>query len=451
MNDTICAIGTVVGESSINLIRISGKDSIKIVNKIFNKDLTKKESHTITYGYIINKEEKIDEVLVSVFKSPKTFTREDVVEINTHGGKVSVNKIMDLLLENGARLAEPGEFLKRAFLNGRIDLLEAESVSDMITSKTDAARKMSMKGISKELSNKINSLREDVLSLIANIEVNIDYPEYEDAVIVTRELIAEKMKLISKSINELIDSSKNGLIVKNGINIAIVGKPNVGKSSILNALLGEDKAIVTDVKGTTRDIVEGSILLKGIEVNLFDTAGIRETNEIVESIGIKKSIDKINESDLILFVLDLSSKFEKEDKKVLDSLNDKNVLIIYNKNDISKKDINYKDLSKYDYIEISSKNKNDIDNLKNKIIDIFNLDDIENSDYTYISNIRQISLLKKCNRIISDINKELKKGIPVDLMEINIKLLWETLGEITGNVYKDELLDEIFSKFCLGK
>ena len=449
MKDTICAIGTLVGESSINLIRVSGDESINIVNKIFDKDLTKKQSHTITYGYILDGKEKVDEVLVSVFISPKTFTKENIVEINTHGGKTSVNKIMELLLTNGCRMAEPGEFLKRAFLNGRIDLVEAESVSDMISSKTDAARRMSMRGISHELSNKINDLRENILSLIANIEVNIDYPEYEDAVVVTKELVDEKIKYVENKIKEMVDLSKNGLIVKNGLNVAIVGKPNVGKSSILNALLGEEKAIVTDIKGTTRDIVEGSILIKGIEVNLFDTAGIRETQEVVESIGIERSIKKIDEADLVLFVIDSSSDFEDEDKKVLNSLKDKNVLVIYNKIDIGNKKI--KELDKYECIEISSNDKDKIKLLKDKISEIFNLDDINNSDYTYISNVRQISLLKSCLKIIKDIRKELENDTPVDLMELNIKLLWETLGEITGNVYKDELLDEIFSKFCLGK
>ena len=449
MKDTICAIGTLVGESSINLIRISGSESINIVNKIFDRDLTKKESHTITYGFIMDKDEKVDEVLVSIFKSPKTFTREDVVEINTHGGKASVNKIMELLLLNGCRMAEPGEFLKRAFLNGRIDLVEAESVSDMITSKTDAARRMSMKGISRELSNRIDDLRSNVLELIANIEVNIDYPEYEDAVVVTCDLVKEKMKYIKDKINEMVDSSKNGLIIKNGLNVAIVGKPNVGKSSILNALLGEEKAIVTDIKGTTRDVVEGSILINGIDVNLYDTAGIRETTEVVESIGIERSIKKIEEADLVLFIIDSSSDFEDEDKKVLESLKDKKVLVVYNKIDIGNK--KQKELDKYESIEISSNDKDKVNLLKNKISEIFNLDDITNSDYTYISNVRQISLLKKCLEIVDNINEEVENDTPVDLMEINIKLLWETLGEITGNVYKDELLDEIFSKFCLGK
>ena len=449
MKDTICAIGTLVGESSINLIRISGSESINIVNKIFDRDLTKKESHTITYGFIMDKDEKVDEVLVSIFKSPKTFTREDVVEINTHGGKASVNKIMELLLLNGCRMAEPGEFLKRAFFNGRIDLIEAESVSDMINSKTEAARKMSMKGISKELSNRINKLREKILSLIANIEVNIDYPEYEDAIVVTNELVKKEIKSVKEEIKKLVDTSRNGLIIKNGLSIAIVGKPNVGKSSILNNLLGEDKAIVTDIKGTTRDIVEGNILINGIDVYLYDTAGIRETEEIVESIGIQKSIKKMEESDLVLFVVDSSSDFEEEDIQVLNKLNNKQVLIVYNKIDLGNK--KFKELNKYDSIEISSKDNENIELLKNKISEIFGLDDITNSDYTYISNVRQIGLLKECLKIIDEIEKEIVEDIPVDLLEINVKLLWEKLGEITGSVYKDDLLDEIFSKFCLGK
>ena len=449
MKDTICAIATLVGESSINVIRISGDDAILIVDKIFDKDLTKKQSYTITYGYIIDGDEKIDEVLVSVFKGPKSFTREDVVEINTHGGKISVNKIMELLLCKGCRLAEPGEFLKRAFLNGRIDLVQAESVSDMITSRTDAARAMSMKGISHELSKKINDLRANILELIANIEVNIDYPEYEDAIVVTCELVDKKINYVEDKIRDLIDTSKNGLLIKNGINIAIVGKPNVGKSSILNQLIGEEKAIVTNIKGTTRDIVEGSSIINGIEENFYDTAGIRESDDVVESIGIEKSIKKIEESDLILFVIDSSVEFDEEDKEVLEKLGDKEVLVVYNKSDIGSNK-NYL-LEKYDSIEINTKENDKIKLLKDKIVEIFNLSEIEKSDYTYISNARQIALLKKCLDIINDIRCELDMDIPVDLMQINIQLLWETLGEITGQVYKDDLLDEIFSKFCLGK
>ena len=449
MNDTICAIATLVGESSINVIRISGDKSIQIVDSIFDKDLTKKESHTISYGHIIDKDEKIDEVLVSVFKSPKSFTTEDIVEINTHGGKICVNKILELLLNKGCRLAEPGEFLKRAFLNGRIDLVEAEAVSDMINSKTDSARKMSMRGINKELSKKIDDLRDNIMSLVANIEVNIDYPEYEDELVITKEIVEEKIKYVSEKINELLNNSKNGVIIKNGINISIVGKPNVGKSSILNKLLGEDKAIVTNVKGTTRDIVEGSTIINGIEVNFFDTAGIRKTDEIVECIGIEKSIKKIEESDLALFVISPFEKIDEEDMEILDKLKNKKILVIYNKVDISNK----KDdrLKKYDYIEMSTKDDKYVKQLKDKIVEIFKLNDIEKSDYTYISNSRQISLLNNCLDIIADINKKLKSDIPIDMIEIDIKELLNKLGEITGNTYENELIDKIFSNFCLGK
>ena len=449
MNDTICAIATLVGESSINVIRISGDKSIEIVNSIFDRDLTKKESHTISYGHIVDNDERIDEVLVSVFKSPKTFTTEDVVEINSHGGKICVNKILELLLNKGCRLAEPGEFLKRAFLNGRIDLVEAEAVSDMINSKTDSARKMSMRGINKELSKKIDDLRDNIMSLVANIEVNIDYPEYEDELVITKEIVEDKIKYVKDKINELLDNSKNGVIIKNGINISIVGKPNVGKSSILNKLLGEDKAIVTSVKGTTRDIVEGSTIINGIEVNFFDTAGIRKTDEIVESIGIEKSIKKMEESDLVLFVISSSEKIDDEDMEILEKLKEKKILVIYNKVDLSNsKDERLKD---YDYIEMSTKDDKYVKQLKDKIVEILKLNDIEKSDYTYISNSRQISLLNNCLNIIDDINKKIKSDIPIDLIEIDIKLLLDKLGEITGNTYENELIDKIFSNFCLGK
>ena len=450
MNDTIVAVSTALGEGAISIIRVSGDNAIKIVNPLFNGcDLTKVQSHTINYGHIIYSNEIIDEVLLSIMKAPKTYTKEDIIEINTHGSIAVVNKLMEILLLSGCRLAEPGEFTKRAFLNGRIDLTESEGVMDLINSETELTRKMAINEISGKISKLITDLRNKIVALISNIEVNIDYPEYEDAIVVTNNLIKDKILIIEEEINKLVDLSKNGLIIKNGINIAIVGKPNVGKSSILNALLGEDKAIVTNIKGTTRDIVEGTILLNGIEVNLYDTAGIRNTNEIVESIGIEKSIKKIDESDLVLFVIDSSTIFELEDKKVFDSLNNKNVLVVYNKKDLGNK--KHSELDIYESINISSSDKKDIEILKNKISKIFNLDDIEKSDFTYISNARQISLLKKCLNIIEEIKNELENETPVDLVEINIREIWETLGEITGEVYKDELLDEIFSKFCLGK
>ena len=326
MDDTIAAIATLVGESSINVIRVSGKDSISIVNKIFSKDISSVPSHTIHYGFIMENNEKIDEVFVSIFKSPKSFTTEDVVEISTHGGIVSVNKVMELLLNNGCRLAEPGEFLKRAFLNSRIDLTQAESVSDLINAQTESARKMALKGIDKKIYNVINELKEKVLSIIANIEVNIDYPEYEDAVVVTTNMIKENNMFIKNKINELLKNSKKGLLIKNGLKIVIVGKPNVGKSSILNALLEENKAIVTNIKGTTRDIVEGSLMIEGVKIDILDTAGIRDTKDIVEKIGVEKSVDAIKDADLVLFVIDSNDGYNNEDDEILRKLEDKEYL-----------------------------------------------------------------------------------------------------------------------------
>ena len=450
MEDTICAIATMVGESSINVIRISGKESIEIVNKIFSRDISNVQSHTVHYGFIMENNEKIDEVFVSIFKSPKSFTTENIVEISTHGGISSVNKVMELLLTNGCRLAEPGEFLKRAFLNGRIDLTQAEAVSDLINSQTESSRKMAIKGIDKEIYKVITELKEKVLSLIANIEVNIDYPEYEDAVVVTTNMIKETNEYMSNKINNLLKNSKKGLLIKNGLKIAIVGKPNVGKSSILNALLEENKAIVTDIKGTTRDIVEGTLMIDGVKIDILDTAGIRETNDIVESIGVEKSVDAIKEADLVLFVIDSNDGFTKEDEDILNKLNNKEVLVIYNKSDL-KDNYNIDKLNNYNSLNISTFDKEKIEKLKNKISEIFDLKSISESNYTYITNARQISLLNKCINIINEINKEVENQEEVDLIEIDIKRLWETLSEITWEVNSDDLLNEIFSKFCLGK
>ena len=450
MEDTIAAIATLVGESSVNIIRISGSKSIEIVNKIFSKNLYNFEANTINYGFIVDKNEKIDEVLVSIFKSPKSFTTEDVVEINSHGGIQSVNRILQLVLSNGARLAQPGEFLKRAFLNNRIDLIEAESVSDLINSKTEMSRKMAINGINRELSNKIKKIKDKVVSLIANIEVNIDYPEYEDAVVVTKELIKSNIGDIEEELNSMIKDSDKGMLIKNGIKVSIVGKPNVGKSSLLNALIDEEKAIVTDIKGTTRDIVEGNILIEGINVEFLDTAGIRKTSDIVESIGVKKSIETIDNSDLVIFVIDSSSDFDEEDRQILHLLSKKKVLIVYNKKDINKNKI-IKEIDKYSKIRVSTYNKNDISNLKSKISDIFNLKEIENSNYEFISNARQIALMNKCINNIKDIYGSIDKDMPVDMIEIDIKELYNNLNEITGESFREELLDEIFSKFCLGK
>ena len=375
MEDTIAAVATTIGESSINVIRISGNDSINIANKIFSKDIRNVPSHTVHYGFIVENNEKIDEVFLSVFRTPKSFTTEDVVEISVHGGSASVNKVMELVLSNGARLAEPGEFLKRAFLNGRIDLTQAEAVGDLINAQTESSRKMALKGVDKTIFCEINELKEKVLALIANIEVNIDYPEYEDAVVVTKEMINDTNEFIRDKVNKLLKNSKKGLLIKNGLKIVIVGKPNVGKSSILNSLLKENKAIVTDIKGTTRDIVEGILMIDGVKLDILDTAGIRETDDVVEAIGVKRSVDAIEEADLVLFVIDSEDGFNHEDKEVLDKIKDKEILVVYNKND--KKE-NYKvgELSSYNSINISTFDNDMIEKLKDKISCIFDLKSI---------------------------------------------------------------------------
>ena len=450
MEDTIAAVATTIGESSINVIRISGKDSINVANKIFSKDISNVPSHTVHYGFIMEDKEKIDEVFLSIFRSPKSFTTEDIVEISVHGGSASVNKVMELVLSNGARLAEPGEFLKRAFLNGRIDLTQAEAVGDLINAQTESSRKMALKGVDKTIFGEINELKEKVLALIANIEVNIDYPEYEDAVVVTKEMINETNEFIREKVNKLLKNSKKGLLIKNGLKIVIVGKPNVGKSSILNSLLRENKAIVTDIKGTTRDIVEGTLMIDGVKLDILDTAGIRETNDVVEAIGVKRSVDAIDEADLVLFVIDSEDGFNKEDKEVLDKIKDKEILVVYNKND--KKE-NYKvdELNSYNSINISTFDNDMIEKLKDKISSIFDLKSIAESNYTYISNARQIALLNKSLCIVDEIENAVNNDLEVDMIEIDVKRLWETLGEITGEVGSDDLLNEIFSKFCLGK
>ena len=450
MEDTIVAIATTVGFSALNVIRISGQNSIEIVNKICSKDLTKLKANTINYTFIIENAEKIDEVLVSIFKSPKSFTTEDVVEINTHGGTSTVNKIMQLLIKNGCRQAEPGEFIKRAFLNGRIDLIEAEAVSDLINSKTEEARKISMKGIEGKISNKIRTLREEILSLIANIEVNIDYPEYEDALVITNNLLKDKIENIKKQFENILENSKNNKIIINGISAGIIGSPNVGKSSLLNALLEEEKAIVTDIEGTTRDTVEGSIIISGIEVKLIDTAGIRKTKDKVEEIGVKKSYQILKNSDIILFVLDNNRKITKEEESLIKTLDKEKTIIIINKLDL-KSNIDKNKLKDFTIVEISLKNENNLEALKNKIKELFNIEKIKNRDYTYLCNARQIGLIENALIIIKEIEEELNLNVEIDLIEINIRRLWDILGEILGESYNDELLDEIFSKFCLGK
>ena len=453
MNETICAIATSQGVGAIAIIRVSGDDAINIVNKIFKgKDLTKVKSHTINYGHIMDKDQEIDEVLVSVMKAPKTFTAEDTVEINTHGGISPTNKTLELLLENGCRLAEPGEFTKRAFLNGRLDLLEAEAVMDMINSKTEKQRKMAINQIEGKVSDLINSLRSDMVQIISNINVNIDYPEYDDVDIITDNILIPKITNLKQRIEKILKESINGKIIKDGIKTSIIGRPNVGKSSLLNSLLEEDKAIVTDLAGTTRDIVEGQVVINGIILNMIDTAGIRETEDLVESIGVEKSKKMIDKSDLILLMLNNNEQLTDDIKEIFEKIKDKNYIVIINKIDLEKKlDINSLDIDKNQIIELSIIENKGLEELKNKIIELFNIEAIETQDPTYLNNSRSISILKNCLSAINDVEEGLKNNMPIDMIELDIKNIWEELGKINGTSYEEELLDEMFSRFCLGK
>ena len=451
MSDTIVAISTKLGVGAISIIRVSGDNAISLVNKIFRgKDLTKVESHTINYGFIHDGKEDIDEVLVSVMRAPKTFTREDIVEINCHGGIATTLRILDLLIENGGRRAEAGEFTKRAFLNGRIDLTEAEAVMDLIESKTDNSRKLALSSLEGSLKKYINSFRDKLKHVLANIEVNIDYPEYYDIEEVTRKELKEVITSLEKDLKNLVTKSEERQIIKNGIKTIIIGRPNVGKSSILNRFLKEDKAIVTDIEGTTRDIVEGSIIFDGIELSLIDTAGIRDTDNLAEKIGVEKSLSLIDKANLIIVVLNSSEELTDNDKFILDKVKDKNPIIVLNKNDLPSKI----DKSKLDFKHIVSTNTNTLDGiepLKEEIKSMFKLSEIKEDDYTYLANERQLSLAKKALKSLSQAKVSLESDEPVDIIEIDLKEVFDILGSITGESYSDELLDELFANFCVGK
>ena len=446
MEDTIAAIATAVGVGAISIIRVSGNNAIKNVNKIFKgTDLEKVASHTINYGHIIYNDEIIDEVLVSVMRTPKTFTREDVVEINCHGGIATTNKVLELLLMNDCRLAEPGEFTKRAFLNGRIDLVEAEGIMNLIDSKSELARKLSLKQLDGSVSNNIRNLRNKILLLLANIAVNIDYPEYEDILDVTIDEVKKHLSEITTSLQKILETSENTTIVLEGLKTAIVGCPNVGKSSILNLLLNEEKAIVTNVAGTTRDIVEGTLNLNGVYLKLLDTAGIHETDDIVEGIGINKSIDSISSADLVLLVLDGSRELNAEDQKLLDLTAAKKRIIIINKVDLECT-IDFHD---NDVVLMSTKDGLGLDKLKNKIISMFKLDEIS-ADMNIFVNADDLAKIKKCIELINKINSSID-FMEIDMIEIDLREINDILGSIIGESYDEELLDTIFKNFCLGK
>lgn len=448
MNDTIVAISTSLGVGAISIIRLSGKDSIEIVNSCFKgKDLRKVDTHTINYGYIIYNNEIIDEVLVSVMRAPKTYTTEDIVEINCHGGITSTNKILEIMQLEGCRLAEPGEFTKRAFLNGRIDLLESESIMDMINSKSEEARKLSMNGITGHISNKIESFREELKKVLSQIEVNIDYPEYYDIEVITEEKIKNIIKKLKEKLIDLVKDSENGITIKNGIKTVIVGRPNVGKSSILNKILKEEKAIVTDIEGTTRDTVEGEILLDGILLNIIDTAGIRKTEDKVEKIGVEKSLSKIEEADLVILVINGSEELTEIDKKLLEETKDKTRIIVINKNDLKNK-VN---LNNNNIVYTNTLTDEGILTLVEKIKELFNLEQIKTKDYTYLSNTRQITLAKQALKNLLDAEKGIEENLPVDMVEIDLKNCFENLGEIIGKNYSNEIIDNLFKNFCVGK
>ena len=446
ITDTICAISTAYGTAGISVIRVSGDEAIEKVNQIFKgKNLLKVDSHTIHYGHIMGSDNKeIDEVMVAVLRNPRSFTTEDMVEISTHGGILVTQKVLKRLLSIGVRMANPGEFTERAFVSGRIDLAESEAVMDLINAKNDNAMKLALNALKGETSKLINDLRDKLLGIIAIIEVNIDYPEYDDTVEMTNQLVKPEIEAFIKDLDEILKGSNKGRLLKEGVSTAIIGKPNVGKSSLLNALLNEERAIVTNIAGTTRDTVEASINIGGITLNLIDTAGIRETSDLVEKIGIDRSKKAINQAELVILVLDLSASLSKEDEILLELTKHKRRILVGN-----KKDLGYK-LELIDIIPLSALTKDNLDALESKIINILQLEDI-GEDFNYISSVRHIQKLEETKILLQQVLGAIEAGLPIDMVEIDIRNAWQTLGEITGDYHPEDLIDELFSKFCLGK
>ncbi len=451
MNDTIIAISTTVGVGAISIVRLSGEKAIEIVNNNFKgPNLEKVKTHTINYGYIMDDKEKCDEVLVSVMRAPKTFTTEDIVEINCHGGIITTNKVLEVMLRHGARLAEPGEFTKRAFLNNRIDLVESEAIIDLITSKTKEQQKLALSNLNGTISNLIKEYRSKILNMLSSIEVNNDYPEYQDIEVITNKELRELIITLKTDLLNLINESENKKIFQTGIKTAIIGKPNVGKSSILNKLLEEDKAIVTNVEGTTRDTVEGELIIDGILLEIIDTAGIRESMNIVEKIGIEKSLKLIDQVDLIILVLDNNKDLTKDDLNILEKTKNKERIIVINKNDLPRK-IKEEHLIDLDYIETNTNSIDGVKKIKEKIKEIYNLEKIKTNDFSFLSNARQIALAKKAFENIKEAEKGIEQKLPIDLVSIDLKECFENLGEIIGETYSEEIIDNLFSNFCVGK
>ncbi|WP_085994543.1 tRNA uridine-5-carboxymethylaminomethyl(34) synthesis GTPase MnmE [Oceanobacillus senegalensis] len=455
--DTITAISTPMGEGAIAIVRLSGPEAIKLTSEVFKgRDLQEVDSHTINYGKIVDPEtgEMAEEVMVSIMRAPKTFTREDVVEINCHGGMVAVNRVLDILLNRGARLAEPGEFTKRAFLNGRIDLSQAEAVMDLIRAKTDKAMNVALKQMDGRLSGLIKRLRQDLLETVAHVEVNIDYPEYDDVEEMSHEMMRTKTKEVHAEIEKLLEVAKQGKILREGLGTAIIGRPNVGKSSLMNTLVQENKAIVTEVPGTTRDIIEEYVNVRGVPLRLVDTAGIRETEDIVEKIGVERSRQVLKESDLILFVLNYNDGLTDEDEKLFEAVRGLEYIVIINKTDLEQK----LDLEKVrelagnrPIVTTSLLKEEGVDELEKAIADTFFSGEIESGDLTYVSNVRHIQLLQKAKKALEDAMEGIELEMPMDIVQIDVTRTWEFLGEIIGDTASDSLIDQLFSQFCLGK
>lgn len=455
--DTIAAISTASGEGAISIVRLSGDKALEISQKVFKsmKDLREVPTHTIHYGHITDPidERVLDEVMVSVMREPRTFTREDVVEINCHGGIVVTNQVLQLLLRNGARLAEPGEFTKRAFLNGRVDLSQAEAVMDVIRAKTDKAMAIALTQLDGNLSHLIKTLRQDILETLAQVEVNIDYPEYDDVEELTSKLLVEKAALVKTEIQTLLQTAKQGKILREGLSTAIIGRPNVGKSSLLNYLLQEDKAIVTDIAGTTRDVIEEFVNVRGVPLKLVDTAGIRETEDIVEKIGVERSRKALAEADLILLVLNQNEGLTLADKELLAVTEGMKRIILLNKTDLESnlEQADLTDLTADLVLPISVQNTQGLADLEQGIADMFYEGGSAEKDATYVSNNRHIALLEQADLALGEVIMGIEAGMPVDLVQIDMTRAWDLLGEVIGDSVQDELITQLFSQFCLGK
>ncbi|AMB99342.1 tRNA modification GTPase [Aerococcus urinaehominis] len=457
--DTIAAISTAPGEGAIGIVRLSGDQAIDIADKVYrmgNKHLSDQASHTIHYGHIVdpNQGQEIDEVMVTVLRSPRTFTREDIVEINCHGGLVATNRILELVLSQGAVLAEPGEFTKRAFLNGRIDLTQAEAVMDLIRAKTDRSMDLAVKQLDGDLSRLVGQLRQDILDTLAQVEVNIDYPEYDDVEEMTLSLLKEKTLMVQEKIDAILKTAKQGKVLREGIQTAIIGRPNVGKSSLLNTLLREEKAIVTDIAGTTRDTIEEYVNVRGVPLKLVDTAGIRETEDIVEQIGVERSQKALQEADLVLLILNQSEPLTDSDRELLTASQNMKRIVILNKMDLAQR-LTPADLAPYlgnsELIQTSMASQAGIDQLEAAIANYFFSGQSQERDASYVSNTRHIDLLVKASQALDDVMAGIEAGMPVDLIQIDFTRAWELLGEITGEAAPDELITQLFTQFCLGK